>query len=278
MIIKELIRRGTNHKNFCEDAVYSQVSNGVTYLAVFDGCSTGEKSHFASELMSKLFKRAVNYFELKNRETKMDMTAEEIMKGVFIDFFTFLQTSKSILDVSVDEILSTLVLSVVKRYEYPDNLRLEKDTNEIIYNDKKVEYDVCVALSGDGAYFIEGKLNVIDSAENKPDYISYHLNEGIGDAWRTMKIFNHTVKDISNFAVMSDGIESFKILNPETNINNWLTEEEEKFMIDKLLIDDKLIKSDAMLPRKMNILEKEGYNHFDDLSIIRIIKDEVVQE
>ena len=73
---------------------------------------------------------------------------------------------------------------------------------------------------------------------------------------------------------MSDGIESFKKLN-EDNFNNWLTQDEHNFLVDKLLIDKKLLKSDAMLARKMNILENKGYNHFDDLSIIRII-DEVV--
>ena len=89
-----------------------------------------------------------------------------------------------------------------------------------------------------------------------------------------MKTYNYEVDDITNFAIMSDGIVSFKKLNDTNSINNWLTDDEEKFLIDKLFVDSKLSKSDAMLPRKMNILEKKGYNHFDDLSIMRIISDE----
>ena len=268
MLIKELIRRGTNHKNFCEDAVYSKQSDDIVYLGVFDGCSTGDKSHFASELMSKLFKRAVNYFEFKHK-IDTDKTAEEIMKLVFVDFFTFLQISKVVLDVSVDEILSTLVLAIVKK-----NVTSKISPEGTTYSEvKTVNYDVCVVMSGDGAYFIDNKLKIVDSIDNKPDYISYHLLEGVADAWKSLKVFNHVVDDISNFAIMSDGIVSFKKINSE-NVNNYLSNDEEKFLIDKLLVDSKLSKSDAMLPRKMNILENQGYNHFDDLSIIRILNDE----
>ena len=57
-MIKELVRRGTNHKNFCEDSVYHLEYGNIVDLAVFDGCSTGIKSHFASELMYKIFRKS----------------------------------------------------------------------------------------------------------------------------------------------------------------------------------------------------------------------------
>jgi len=266
MIIKELLRRGTNHKHFCKDSIFSHESNNITYLAVFDGCSTGIKSHFASELMSKLFRKSINQFQ-NSEHSKLNISSEEILKNIFYYLFFNFQTSKMILEIPVDEILSTMVLAIVKKNTTGGSSDGFK-TVEYVY-----EYDLSIAMSGDGAFFINNKLEIVDSVENKPDYLAYHLNDGVADAWKSFKTYDYTLDNINNFAIMSDGITSFKKLNLESNFNSLLTDDEYNFLIDKLLVDETLLKSDAMLARKMNILEKKGYNHFDDLSIIRIVND-----
>ena len=65
-----------------------------------------------------------------------------------------------------------------------------------------------------------------------------------------------------SLSICSDGIYSFT--NKEGGNAN-------ARVMDLLLKDTTLLKSDAMLARKHNLLTKEGTTNYDDLSIIRFI-------
>jgi hypothetical protein len=187
-----------------------------------------------SHFASNLFKKILRKSIEENLFLKG--SPEEISKVVLKKFFISLIAITNILTLNLDEILSTIIFSI---------------TN---FNTK----ESFIVISGDGAYMFNGELLEIDQ-NNTPDYIAYHLNETIENVWNTFHTKN--LKDTKDLSLMSDGIFSFK----KENISS--TEEP----IKSLLIEDKLIKSEAMLPRICNILDKNGYYHYDDLSIVRLI-------
>jgi len=274
MYIRSLLKRGDNHHDFCEDANFYYTSKNITYLAVFDGCSTGKKSYFASELLSKLLQKSIKTFET-NRKTDLFMNklnkqdnSLDILKKIFVLLFKDLQSTKNILDISVDELLSTMILAVIKNNINENDLYEGKMTTSLAnpYN-----YNITIAFAGDGAYYYQNNIKIIESENNSPDYLAYHLNDSVVDVWKTLKIFNivASASDINNFSIMSDGITSFK--KQKNNINDYVNDEEFNEVIKYLLEDNKLYKSAAMLPRKLNILKNKGYNHYDDLSILKII-------
>ena len=57
MRIHTLLKRGFSHKDFCEDFLLCKALDEKYLLAgVFDGCSSGVDSHFASALFAKIVK------------------------------------------------------------------------------------------------------------------------------------------------------------------------------------------------------------------------------
>ena len=114
-----------------------------------------------------------------------------------------------------------------------------------------------------GAYMINDEIYNIEQ-NNQPDYLSYHLLDDIDDIYKSFHI-RKGFSQLKNFAVMSDGIYSFK---KDNNLDCIIP-------IKKLLRDDALINSEAMLPRICNILKNDGYNHYDDLTIVRLINNNI---
>ena len=247
-VIREVLRIGSEHKQ-CEDSNLSMTfryeNQNLYFLIAFDGCSGGVDSHFASNLLKKCFRWAFENSYLLKQESG-NITAwnlEYLTQSIFKSVIQKLKETCVILNLRTDEILSTVVYTVV-RYS-PINI-----TNNEYYT----------VISGDGAYMVNDKLTVIDQ-HNEPNYIAYHLDKSFDDIWNTFTVVYGT-EDINNFAVMSDGIQSYKKDNKYDN----------ELPIQKLLKEDKIIQSEAMLPRICNILNNEKYYHYDDLSIVRLIK------
>ena len=57
MIVQTIIRKGFDHVVFCEDFLSTEDSGRYFIGAVFDGCSGGDDSHFASSLFGKMFRQ-----------------------------------------------------------------------------------------------------------------------------------------------------------------------------------------------------------------------------
>lgn len=245
-VIRDVLRIGSEHKQ-CEDSNFSitfnQEDDYIYFLIAFDGCSGGIDSHFASNLMKKCFRWAFeNNYLLKPESKIQNQNLEFLSKSLFKMAIQKLKEVCVILNLRSDEILSTVVYTVVRYVP--------------IFSPTCTYYTV---VSGDGAYMVNDKLTVIDQ-HNEPNYIAYHLDKSFDDIWNTFTITSG-YDEITNFAVMSDGIQSYK---KDFQYNNELP-------IQKLLKEDKLIQSEAMLPRICNILGNDKYYHYDDLSIVRLM-------
>lgn len=239
MLVRTVLKKGTDHFVNCEDDLF--FSNFEPYYvgAIFDGCSTGEKSHFASSLYSKILNKT-----LKSKTIQMfddgDFSLEDIAKQTFIKFFNKLKKIKHTLSLNYLEIESTFIIAIIK--------------NNQAY----------IIVSGDGCIMVDDNEIKLESVDNAPDYLSYHLNEKVLDVYEN-NIKKYKFDNIQNgLSICSDGIYSFR--NPDASKTS-------ANVIEDLLYDKKLIDSEAMLARKYNILtnSKNGFSNYDDLSIVRFI-------
>ena len=246
-VIRDVLRIGSEHKQ-CEDSslfmTFNQDDDYIYFLIAFDGCSGGVDSHFASNLMKKCFRWAFeNSYLLKPESKIQSLNLEFLSKSIFKMAIQKLKEVCVILNLRSDEILSTVVYTVVRHIP--------------IFSPNNTYYTI---VSGDGSYMINDKITTIDQ-KNEPNYIAYHLDKSFDDIWMTFTISSGH-ENIDNFAVMSDGIQSYK---KDFKYDN-------EIPLQKLLKEDKLIQSEAMLPRICNILSNDKFYHYDDLSIVRLIK------
>jgi hypothetical protein len=128
--------------------------------------------------------------------------------------------------------------------------------------------NLLVKFFGDGAAFVnneEFKICTIDE-NNQPDYIGYSLNKIIDPEyfmkyWDLKQSLNINTND---FSIASDGIFSFKKSRAEN----------EDIPIVRFLAQDKfLYKNPASLKRKLNMIKNKGYDHYDDITFIRIVQE-----
>lgn len=233
-------RRGFSHPDWNEDNFH--ITQTETYIvgAVFDGCSTGTDSYFASKLFANVFKQTL----LKEAD-KLDM--DQFPALVYSFFCNVLKVART-LKLGMNELLSTAVVFI---YSTTDKQLLVK-------------------FFGDGAVFINQRSNGFEEINNdelnKPDYIAYSLKEIVlkdkfEKYWLNKRSFRTTAKD---FSISTDGIFSFKKMDnalPPINV------------IPYLVQDMFLYKNPASLRRKLNILKNGGYEHEDDVTIIRIVNE-----
>lgn len=237
MIVRTLLKRGTDHPLNCEDDLFFSEYGDYKVGAVFDGCSTGMKSHFASGLMSKVLNHA-----LKSKTYSMfaadSYSMGDIAWETFLAMFRKLAEIKGVLNLRDLEMVSTMILAIVKGDEM-----------------------YCL-ISGDGTIVVDEEETKITSDDNAPDYMAYHLEKSPEEVYsHHLKKYGH-VGFKRGVSISSDGIDSFRNSDP----NKSLLE-----VNDFIFNDRSLISSEAMLGRKYNILLKEGFTNFDDLAVVRFI-------
>ena len=247
MKLHTLLKRGDAHKDFCEDFLFTYNLNEKYFIAgVFDGCSSGENSQFASNLFAKIFKSEC--FKIKIRDYRLDI--KELMKDLLKNFIIQLDSIKKKLNLETKELLSTIILMI-----------FDKKKNEIF-----------TMTIGDGVISCNGELEIFDQ-NNTPNYLAYHLDKlttDYYDIWFAEFDQSRYFTDIKDFSISSDGILSF------VNISSNLEDNEKPCISPEsyLLNDNFLIKNKAMLSRKFNILKnKHQLSNYDDLGIVRIILD-----
>lgn len=238
-IIREVCRRGKDHHNFCEDSSLVFQDDDYIHIAVFDGCSTGKDSHFASFFFSRMLRKTIKESLLADRnEFLMSKT-----KRIFESFYNNLKANKKFIDISTIEFLSTIVYMLI---------------------DKKTSTGFGLII-GDGSIYVDGKcLLDVDPPGNAPDYLAYYLERDntFDFMWNCIPTIGVTC-EMKEIAVTTDGIKSFKALEGSVSLKN---------IEENLLIDKRFIGLDVMLERKCNILENiQKTVHTDDLSIIRVI-------
>lgn len=167
--------RGDLH-NSCEDSI--AINNKETYISggIFDGCSTGIKSHWASQTMAYLFGAC------------LDPTTDIAAVGVYHDLISF----RNVLHLTEQNFLSTCLLFFFDKL----NRRLS------------------VRVFGDGFYYVNDNEFEIEQ-DNTPKYFGYLLRDKYPNlALCREGLERYPVKiyhDVSSFRICSDGIKSIGI-------------------------------------------------------------------
>ena len=244
--IKELITRGDG-KLRCEDEIFTFQNDKFTVCALFDGCSSGIDSHYASTYHKYLIKDACDDEILWEDP---EYISYNIIRFVYDELYN-LPYQRGV------EMLSTIVLLVV--------------------NHETEEY--FIVFAGDGVACIDGKIvNVHDADGDSVWYLSnvynpYNVNNmGIKEAFDN---YYDTLKKLSgkgfnNISISTDGIDTFKnkygtLLMPEARdffFNN------EKF--DNL--DNQLKRLYNIFVKGLNTDNKIPCVNIDDFSMIKINK------
>jgi len=236
MTISKHISKGEQHKVYCEDFLIDiQLNTNLKLLGVFDGCSSGINSHFASAIFGNAIISSTKNIELKDE-------TDVLLKNILWQSIQKIKQTSQILNLSSNELLTTIILNLID-----------------------FEKQVCSIIAiGDGLIALNQEVIKIEQ-NNMPDYLVYHFYElenysGFDNFInKQVKFDNKTFTDIT---ISTDGIYSF------TNVNSQISENE---IVDYFVKDEFLKNNQAMLSRKHNIL-KTKYNatNLDDLAIIRI--------
>lgn len=242
MKIHTLLKRGESHKDFCEDFLFTYSLKENYFIAgVFDGCSSGENSQFASNLFAKIFKKECSKLEFKKEKIELKNLMKELLRNSIIK----INSIKKQLNLEIKELLTTIVLMIFDK---------EKD-------------EIFAMVIGDGVISYNGEIEIFDQ-NNTPDYLAYNLEKlttEYYDLWFDEFDQSRNYTKIKDFSISSDGILSF--------IKNNFDEKEKPHISpqDYLLKDNFLMKNKAMLSRKCNVLKnKYNLSNYDDLGIVRI--------
>jgi len=185
-MISILNQRGGNH-NSCEDSVFVKETELAIYGGVFDGCSTGVNSHWASQTMAYLFESNSSAF----KPTSVGMAIEILF-----------QLQKISIDLNINpntQLLSTCVLF----YYNKSSKRLE------------------VRCFGDGVYYVNDIEYVVDQG-NIPDYIAYQVYNTSTEQVEFIDKYGIAIyENVDKFIICSDGIQAIKESQYEEQTVNW---------------------------------------------------------
>lgn len=232
-------RRGSSHPDRNEDNLYHRHADKFITGGVFDGCSSGIDSFFASKLYANIYKKTASELD----KVVTGINGFQILVRLY---FSNLARAIHEIGLATEETLSTAVLFMY-----------ETETAQLQ-----------VRFFGDGvAYANNNILEVFNNDEdNQPNYIGYTLNEtgkanDFDNCWEAAKSFNTITRD---FSIATDGIFSFRKTK----------ENAPDFPIEKYLVQDDFLKSNpASLKRKLNLIRNKGYEHYDDVTLIRVIQE-----
>lgn len=162
--------------NSCEDSIFAKETGDFIWGCVCDGCSTGLKSHFASQ--------CICYIVENNGLHDLNICSNYSIQTIIHD----LRRIKNIPKLSNMNFLSTCLL--------------------FFYD--KVLKELHIRIFGDGYYYVNGVEFKIDQ-NNTPNYIGYHLEDTNEDKNKYIEahpvVIHHGVE---NFMVCSDGIKSIE--------------------------------------------------------------------
>lgn len=246
MKVHSVIRKGEDHPVFCEDFMLTEDRGRYFYGAIFDGCSSGNESHFASSMFGKVFRHVIEDDNIYGE------TIEEKAKFLIKKFVYKLVESKAVMHLEVGDMLATFML--------------------LMYD--KVHGEAMVLTVGDGLIYCDGEMTELknekfkdefpDDYMNRPDYIAYNLGvvggeKHVFDFWYAESVNKMKFIDPKNIGIASDGILTFTNTEGDIDILRYFFE------------DERFIKVDNMMSRKVNILKKLHRSvHKDDFSIIRL--------
>lgn len=158
--------------NCCEDSVFTKETEDIIYGGVFDGCSRGIKSHWASQTLAYAF--AMNN----------DITSNKTAHNVYSHLWSLMRT----LHLQITNFESTC----------------------LIFKFDKRNKQLHIRVFGDGFYFVNGVKYEIDQ-NNVPDYFGHYIGNVYSFYTYLEKYPAKTYFDVTDFKVCSDGIKSINI-------------------------------------------------------------------
>lgn len=176
-MLSTLNQRSNTH-NSCEDSLYVKETEDEVYGIIADGCSTGTKSHFASQAICYSFAHKAEIYK-----QYFPVVSDRFLKVIVHD----LELIMSTLGLTEMNFLSTLIVFVY---------------------DKK-DKTLSMRVLGDGYYYINDIEYVVDQ-NNTPDYLGYYLNNTVALYNFLEKYPEIGYKDVDSFMICSDGIKAFQ--------------------------------------------------------------------
>lgn len=170
-----------DHFNHCEDSSFYHEGENIIKGGIFDGCSTGTNSHFASQLFCYAF---ANW-----PFVAIPITSDRVVN----DIYSSIDTTADALGLIDLQLLSTVV----------------------VFDFDKALKTLSLRIFGDAIYYVNGVEYVVDQG-NKPDYMGYHINKPPHEFKAYISKYPIRVyEDVESFSICSDGLLSFKRSNME---------------------------------------------------------------
>lgn len=246
MIIYSTLNIGEFHTNHCEDFLINEhIGTNKKLIAVLDGCTMGKESVFAAHLYGKILRHIAKKAYYKDFVIRKSETLSNILKQIVAELFVETKEIKRLLDLEINELLSTLIIGII-------------DTNT-----SQAEF----ITVGDGLIYIDNKSYDYEQAD-KPDYLAYHLNDDF-ERWYSNQNQRLSIPQFSDLSISTDGIFTFKTFDSKVK------QKSEQEIIAYLLNDLEYNAFDNFLDRKINHLKQEESHYVtDDLAIIRVIANQ----
>lgn len=236
-MIHVLNRRADTHTAFCEDAYFHVQKDEWLICAVFDGCSGGLRSHFASQLHAYCMREVVN-FNWRRWYEYMQGTvdASAVAASLFANVGNRLNSIGHTLGLYVAEMESTMVVA--------------------LYNTKTRQ--LVLRFAGDGVVKInDDVLRETSGPSNAPNYLCHSFYPALLPS-SAINVPGYVIENVTSFSICTDGID--QIRHPHQSVEE---------TVHYLLTNRDLYPSAKMLDRKINMLSKQGAVLHDDVTIIR---------
>lgn len=238
MIIQSATKIGHFHPVYCEDVVsFSEVAHGIWVAGVFDGCTMGKESHFASALAGKLLRKTALTLGWQLGPPGFEL--KEIAIQFLRDFRHNFRQAASDLMLEKEELLTTILIALV-------------DTRN------GNAFGFC---AGDGLV-IGGGEQIEFEQGNKPDYMAYHWGMEF-EHWLKEHCKSFSFEGIGELVLSTDGIFAFEKLDPNRK--------SAKVDIVEFIIDQAERENPKGMLNQISILENDfGLYATDDLGIVRL--------
>jgi len=210
-------------------------------LAVMDGCTMGKESAFAAMLMGKTLRKICKELFYQDLKNAFSCNLEDLAKKILEELFQELKNQKNRLTLETEELLSTLIISVVHT---------------------RNQEAFCIVV-GDGLIYYDGTAQEYEQ-NNTPDYLGYHLHKNFED-WYTAQHQKLFIPHFQNLSISTDGIFSFQ------KQKNALLEKKEADFIDFLFLGNEDFDKPHFFEKKLRHIHQQWlYDLTDDLAAIRL--------
>lgn len=227
-----------NQHNSCEDSVFVKETDDHIWGVLCDGCSTGTKSHFASQTFAYFIENEGS--EILTSDHFMFEVKSFILKVMLLFNFTHMNMLSTLLLFSYNKKTRVLKLRAFGDGYFYIPFHTQEETKLVIEDtdgDKLYE-----------TYFDQG---------NTPDYIAYHILKTNPEFFTYLNAYpEREYQNVDRFMITTDGIKSLNRSQfaPDSKVNS------------SILYTPPV--SANYLTRMWNCLKREGYQLSDDLTIV----------